>query len=386
MTSELAACQLLPDRHTLESPTCAAIWDAKQSEYQTCLKNQAGTYNGGIYTGPRATCDANFKAALTAAGYYTCVGSSYPGCRKSAFVKYKACQDSYDVCIYNEYSTLTDPALKAVALMNVANMTAQPVSLKTKMGSTELSSTSVQYKIFNSVPLQEIVSESLNGGTARQMLTITKYDAKANPTEVTDHKANMNKSYIWGYDNKLLIAEFQNALLADVAHTSFENTSNEGSLTFTLTPDLSAKTGTKGHKLVGKPVRRIGLTASKKYIVSYWAKAGTPVLTTVPANASRVDSDGIQESSGWKYYEKLITGATEIEINTTDAAVIDEVRIAPENVVITTFTHQLGVGLSSKMDANGQVTSFDYESTGKLETVKDHDGNILRHLIYQYKQ
>jgi hypothetical protein len=66
--------------------------------------------------------------------------------------------------------------------------------------------------------------------------------------------------------------------------------------------------------------------------------------------------------------------------------VIDEVRIAPENVVITTFTHQLGVGLSSKMDANGQVTSFDYESTGKLETVKDHDGNILRHLIYQYKQ
>jgi hypothetical protein len=201
-----------------------------------------------------------------------------------------------------------------------------------------------------------------------------------------DNKANLNKAYIWGYNNTLLIAEFQNALLADVGHTSFEDANNEGSLNFTLSASSLAKTGKRGHVLNGKPVKRIGLTSSKKYIISYWVKSGVPVLTTVPVNATRQDNDGTQETDGWKYYEKIIIGATEIEIAAADAAVIDEIRIVPENAITTTFTHTPGVGLSSIADANGQVTYFAHDATGKLETVQDHDRNIIRHLIYKFKQ
>lgn len=39
-----------------------------------------------------------------------------------------------------------------------------------------------------------------------------------------------------------------------------------------------------------------------------------------------------------------------------------------------------------KTDPAGQVTTYEYDNFGRLQTVKDTNGNILNHTQYNYKQ
>ncbi len=55
------------------------------------------------------------------------------------------------------------------------------------------------------------------------------------------------------------------------------------------------------------------------------------------------------------------------------------------NAQITTYTYIPLVGMSSKCDINGNATYYQYDNLNRLETIRDNDYNIIKHIDYHYK-
>ena len=59
--------------------------------------------------------------------------------------------------------------------------------------------------------------------------------------------------------------------------------------------------------------------------------------------------------------------------------------LAPQ-AIITTYSHKPLCGVTSTTDQTGLKTTYDYDSFGRLITVKNNKGEILNHYEYHYKQ
>ncbi|WP_420385567.1 hypothetical protein [Roseivirga sp.] len=74
----------------------------------------------------------------------------------------------------------------------------------------------------------------------------------------------------------------------------------------------------------------------------------------------------------------------------SDAALmteLDKLRSDPDlkNALITTMTYLPGVGVTSQKSPNGIIVYYEYDSFGRLEYIKDQDGNILKKNEYVYQ-
>jgi YD repeat-containing protein len=56
-----------------------------------------------------------------------------------------------------------------------------------------------------------------------------------------------------------------------------------------------------------------------------------------------------------------------------------------KDAFITTYTYIPLVGITSETDPSGITTYYYYDSFNRLETIKDHNGNIIKHIDYHYK-
>lgn len=67
---------------------------------------------------------------------------------------------------------------------------------------------------------------------------------------------------------------------------------------------------------------------------------------------------------------------------------LNAIRNTPElaNAMVTTHTYIPLVGISSTTDPAGNITTYNYDNFGRLQNVKDKDGNILSENQYNYKQ
>lgn len=61
---------------------------------------------------------------------------------------------------------------------------------------------------------------------------------------------------------------------------------------------------------------------------------------------------------------------------------VDEVRVYHKDAQMTTYTYRPLVGMASQTDPSGITTFYQYDGFGRLNTIKDEKGNIVRKICY----
>ncbi|HEX5172127.1 MAG TPA: hypothetical protein VFW11_23275 [Cyclobacteriaceae bacterium] len=192
----------------------------------------------------------------------------------------------------------------------------------------------------------------------------------------------LSQAMILNVNNSQVLARASNALVNDIAFTSFEDTSTGN---FTLNDGASStgvsKTGTKFFTLGTLGITRSGLNASETYKVSFWAK---PASGSV--NIDGVGTVSLGTFSDWTLFEYTVTGRSSITVKKTAGTVlIDELRLHPEKSTMSTFTYHPVYGQESAMDHNNQVIYQQYDEWGRPKNTLDEDSNILTTQFYNYK-
>jgi hypothetical protein len=145
---------------------------------------------------------------------------------------------------------------------------------------------------------------------------------------------------------------YQNAF-----HTSFEEDTEN-----TSTQARTGKQSRVGTLTIPKP------PASGRYRLTYWSKANTT-------------------SGSWTLQESVVTvtgTSGDISVGST-GNLLDEVRLHPLGAHMTTFTCDPLYGMTSQTDASNATTYYVFDEYGRLDLIKDQDGNILKQYNYRYK-
>jgi len=206
-----------------------------------------------------------------------------------------------------------------------------------------------------------------------------QYDGKAHT--VAQQKVNdLRSSYIWDYSGVYPVAEAKNADTGSIAYTSFEaDGTGKWTIGSSARDNTAAITGARCYAL-NSDISRMGLVSSNTYMVSYWTQNASAfsisgTVTGYPIKGKTVN--------GWTYYVHKVTGQSTITLSGTGR--IDELSLYPAGAVMTTYTYQPMVGITSQSDAVGKITYYEYDGLQRLLRIKDMDGNILRQFGYQYQ-
>lgn len=243
-----------------------------------------------------------------------------------------------------------------------------------------ISSVEVDYNPQDANPPESFTVISYSFGPQSTLLEVTEHP-RSSPGGVDK---GVVTSYIWGYNDAHPIAQIINAKSTDVAFSSFES-SHKGNWTYGggTYQNSTSPSGKMFYSLATGDITKNNLSVSHTYILSYWAQGGIPVVTATNASIDSRD-DVYTDQNGWIYYEKTISGGTDIRISGN--ASVDEVRLYPLGAEMNTFTYEPGIGRLSETTANGITTRYSYDSFGRLSKVMDREGNTLKLYTYSLQQ
>lgn len=64
---------------------------------------------------------------------------------------------------------------------------------------------------------------------------------------------------------------------------------------------------------------------------------------------------------------------------------LEQVRTGLTDAFVSIYTYRIGVGMTSETDTRGRTQTYHYDDFYRLDHVKDHEGNILKKNVYQYR-
>jgi hypothetical protein len=234
------------------------------------------------------------------------------------------------------------------------------------------------YKNWTATVLQpENVELQIKNNPRETRVEFTKYDDFGNLLEQKKSNNTLH-SYLWDYQNNYAIAECTNADNTNIAYTSFE-ADGKGNWNYpgATTTDPVAITGKKDYNLGGGDIARSGLSTTSTYVVSYWSKNGAQNVNGSSSTTGRT-------INGWTYYEHKVVNPSGGTITISGTALIDELRLFPQNALMTTYTYDPLIGISSQCDANNRISYYEYDGLNRLVLIRDQDRNVIKKICYNY--
>lgn len=218
---------------------------------------------------------------------------------------------------------LTSDQIAALAKMEEEGRTGEVVEETTNKGSVTIKSIRTNYKLDdNNIVMPDEVMQSFEGGSYEKVLTFEKYES-GKPVQYYDIKAGLRYAVIFGFDHSLPIVK-----AIDIDHESLKT-------------------------VVGTALSNAG------YLNGF------------------DDLDKFLEDLG-----DLTTPAQRINLATFN----ENLRSQLPQKQIESFTYLPLYGLTSKTDANGQVSYFDFDNLGRLKSLSDNDRNIMQYIEYNYRK
>lgn len=357
------------------------------------------------------SCLATYSSAQTA-----CSGQG-SSCYTNAYLNYQKClitaRVNFSTCRINFYSPVgtfatcqntarsnADDNLKPLLAMQLTGR--NPIIELTKWSNNRLLRADFYHyslepgSTFKCYPVQidkiEIATPSTNFSNSAAIGNTVTIDSRYQPQSTAAYKNGKLVlfketdgkpiSYIYDYLGQYPVAVIQGATEDQCAYTSFEATGqgNWTTVPNSGTTDNNALTGRRVYIFNGNNnISKAGLISSKTYIVSYWTRNSSPYsITGTQGTATK----GVTVN-GWTYFEHRITGINFFLIG--NSGVIDELRLYPEGALMTTYTHDPLVGITTITDKNGQLLYYDYDPLGRLKSIQDREGNIKSYHDYQYQ-
>lgn len=210
------------------------------------------------------------------------------------------------------------------------------------------------------------------------------YSPQGKPVSVV-HDGVSNTSYIWSYSGQYMIAEVKNAVQADIAYGGFES-DGKGNWAYSgaTTADDTAPTGRRVYHLAGGSLQKTGLTASRKYLLTYWSNGGAP---TIAGSSGSAVSEAVpmRSSGGWTQYSRVVSQSTAVTVSGGSGRYVDDVRLHPVEASMDSYTYDPLVGMTSHTDASGNVFYYQYDDFGRLSVIKDLEGNVVEDYRYHYR-
>ncbi|WP_036985424.1 RHS repeat protein [Prolixibacter bellariivorans] len=167
------------------------------------------------------------------------------------------------------------------------------------------------------------VEKSYLGNSLESQLAIDQYDDRKNVVQFTDQKRGITTSILYGYNQTL--------------------------------PVLYAK----------------------NLDYSTFSTALNSVLNSLGYNSI----DALLQAVG-----KLYTSNEKLALKNFISALLNSSTIAGNDILVSFYTYEPLVGITSMTDPNGQTTYYNYDSFGRLESTRDSKGNIVQHYKYHYAQ
>jgi YD repeat-containing protein len=202
------------------------------------------------------------------------------------------------------------------------------------------------------VLLPQTVDMQVLANSIETRTNFNKYDSYGNILGQQKNSAPA-QSYQWGYNAQYPVAVAVNAKSNDKFYDGFEEGNGNSGLN-------DSKTGHYSH--MGAYSKALSGLDAGCYVLSYWQKSG----------------------SIWSWVTTAVTisGSTyTISLN----AQVDDIRLYPKDAQMTTYTYDPLVGMTSMTDAKGETTTYEYDGFQRLITIRDKDGNIVKHIDYHYQ-
>ncbi|GGB17625.1 hypothetical protein [Puia dinghuensis] len=252
-----------------------------------------------------------------------------------------------------------------IAQMNAQNMISIPIETLVKRNGNVFDGTYTTYRSHDNILTpnqvykietnspQNITSSAPSGNLPSQFQLKGAVDFDANGNMTYSQPAyDIYTSYLWGYNNSRPVATVAGAQQKDIFYNGFENTDGNGSVGDSKAGQLS-RTG-------GYSITLSNLT-NTNYNLSYWQKNG----------------------GTWTLQSSVVavtTGSYTISVS----GQVDELRFYPASAQMTSYTYDPVVGLTSVCDKSDHFNYYSYDQYGRLVTVMDQNGNIVKQYDYEY--